>query len=197
MINKKNISLYFFLFISLNVFAQKATKDTIRELNMFEKEIFFYDKMSVGIKAPEFRFANMQGDSLILSKLKGKVVVLNAFFAQCPPCIKEIPLLNKIKQKYDNKEVVFIAVSRWDTKDKLIEFQTKHDLQFNIIPSEYKENIRTTTNAIFLEKTYLIPLYPTTIVIDQDGLISYTNVGFSGEADVNGVDYIIGKLLKR
>ncbi|RYZ26368.1 MAG: TlpA family protein disulfide reductase, partial [Chitinophagaceae bacterium] len=41
--------------------------------------------------APDFTLRDLKGKKWRLSALKGKTVVLNFWFATCPPCIQEIP----------------------------------------------------------------------------------------------------------
>src|SRR5262245_507685 len=58
----------------------------------------------VGCKAPNFRVKTMTGDSLTLSELSGKVVVLNFWFIGCAPCQAELPALNALAIEYQKKD---------------------------------------------------------------------------------------------
>lgn len=59
----------------------------------------------VGCKVPNFNVRTINGESVTLSELKGKVVVINFWFEACAPCIAEIPALNRLKEDYRTKDV--------------------------------------------------------------------------------------------
>lgn len=65
----------------------------------------------VGKAVSEFNFTTLQGVNLNSSELKGKVIVFNVWATWCGTCIAERPVLNKIYSEYQNKDVVFIALS--------------------------------------------------------------------------------------
>ena len=66
-------------------------------------------KAQVGLDAPDFSAADMNGKTYSLSSLKGKIVVINFWFVECKPCLIEMPDLNEIVEKYKSEEVVFLA----------------------------------------------------------------------------------------
>ena len=55
--------------------------------------------------------------------------MLNFWFIGCKPCVAEIPDLNKIKEKFKDKDVAFFAVT-FDSKKKLEEFVIKKPFDF-------------------------------------------------------------------
>jgi len=95
-----------------------------------------------------------------LESLKDKVIVLNFWFVKCKPCVAEIPDLNKIKEKYKDKDVVFFAIT-FDSKDILSEFTKKKSFDFTLIPSGFKTL-----------QQFKIKEYPTTIIIDKEQKIN-------------------------
>ncbi len=113
--------------------------------------------------APEFEFRDLSGKTFSLSSLKGKIVVLNFWFTQCGGCIAEMAELNKLKHGYDGKDVVFLAVT-FDDADKIKTFLEKKKFEYDIIP-----NSKKTCND------YDIYGYPTSMVIDQNGVVKFIN----------------------
>jgi|TARA_Y100000031_G_C8182847_1_gene367387 thiol-disulfide isomerase/thioredoxin len=64
----------------------------------------------VGQKIPDYSFIDTYGIELNSGNLKGKVVIFNFWFTTCGGCLKEIPELNILVNKYSkNDDVVFIA----------------------------------------------------------------------------------------
>jgi peroxiredoxin len=117
----------------------------------------------VGKLAKPFTVKDMNGKTYTLKSLKGKVVVLNFWFVECMPCIKEMPELNNLVKKYKGKDVVFFAISNSD-KAKIIKFQKKNSFKYLIAPKEDK---------ITAIEDYNINSFPTHIIIDKNSTVSF------------------------
>jgi peroxiredoxin len=114
----------------------------------------------IGCKAPNFNVKTIKGETLKLSELKGKVVVINFWFETCAPCIAEMPALNRLKEDYKAKDVVFIAFSRDDTQS-IKDFLKSRNFNYHLVSSVYD-----------LTKDYcLIGGWPTNMVLDKNGVL--------------------------
>ena len=112
----------------------------------------------IGQKAPEFELNDIEGNRIRPEAMKGKVVVLNFWFAACKPCIAEIPDLNEVYDTYkDHPDVIFAAIT-FDDKDTVHSFLKEHPLKYPVV-----------ANAMNLNKTFKVASYPTNIVIDRQG----------------------------
>ena len=60
----------------------------------------------IGDKAPEIRLPSLTGDTIALSSLKGKMVLIDFWATWCPPCVIEQPELVKLYNKFKNAEFV-------------------------------------------------------------------------------------------
>ncbi len=116
--------------------------------------------------SPHFKVNTLEGRTLDLNALNGKVVVLNLWFIGCGPCRKEIPKLNQLVTEFKGKNVVFIAPAL-DQADLLRNFLKIMPFNYEIIP-DAEEIIVGKFNATN---------FPTHIVINQDGQIDTTLVG--------------------
>lgn len=67
-----------------------------------------------GMKAPPFTLKDLTGKMVHLSDFEGKVVYLDFWASWCLPCIIENQSIKKLKPKYEDKDVVFLYI----TKDK-------------------------------------------------------------------------------
>jgi peroxiredoxin len=108
-----------------------------------------------------FTAKGLDGKTYDLAALKGKAVVLNFWFIDCPPCRVEIPGLNTLVKEFTNKDVVFLALALDDEKD-LKEFLKKSPFTYTIVPK-----------AREVSQKYGVEGFPTHIVIDRNGM----NVG--------------------
>src|ERR1051325_461501 len=84
--------------------------------------------------APSFSVTALDGRQFDLSSLRGKIVVLNFWSISCPPCLDEIPKLNKLVEEFGGKDVVFIAPT-WDGVDALRPFLKELPFKYHVVPN--------------------------------------------------------------
>jgi thiol-disulfide isomerase/thioredoxin len=119
-----------------------------------------------GEKALDFITTDMDGNTIKLSELKGKVVVLNFWFTKCGPCIVEMPKLNELVKEYNGKDVVFLAVT-FNKKGVVDNFLFDTVFDYTIIP-----------DANDVITMYGVQSYPTSIVINKKGEIVLKEIGY-------------------
>ena len=84
---------------------------------------------------PSFAALTMDGSKIDTAALKGKIVVLNLWFINCPNCREEIKLLNQVVDQYKAyNDVVFIALAA-SKKADLEKFLVKNPFKYKIVPS--------------------------------------------------------------
>ncbi len=120
----------------------------------------------IGHAAPDFVMTDLEGNEIDSKKLRGKVVVLNFWFARCKPCIDEVPELNQVFKKYQsNKEVVFAAVT-FEKEEAARNFRSTHGFLFPLVP--YRQEVVDEFVAFG---------YPTNVVLDREGKFHYYKGG--------------------
>ncbi len=121
----------------------------------------------VGIDAYNFEVKTTKGKKYKLSDLKDKIVVLNFWYLGCRPCVHEFPDLNNVVEKYkNNKNVIFLGISV-DGKEEVIKIFLKRKIfNYQIVVTDYK-----------IAKKQGVYLYPTNIVIDKKGKITFALAG--------------------
>jgi peroxiredoxin len=82
-------------------------------------------------KIPNFASNDLDNNLVSIEKIKGKVIVLNFWYLGCPPCMAEIPMLNKLFDEFRNCEIEFISIT-FDSKAALLKREKK--LKLKIIP---------------------------------------------------------------
>lgn len=128
--------------------------------------------------APTFKVASIDGKIFSSPDLRGKVIVLNLWFVNCPHCIEEIRFLNQIVGDYSgNKDVVFIGLAI-DNQAELEKFLKKNPFKYNIVA-----NAGDFMLLGFGDKqkdgSYFLP-FPTHVVIDREGRIISKTSGTKG-----------------
>ncbi len=159
---------------------RKSTKEEKAQLQQAMSMQDPNANFKTGIMAKNFVTVDLEGEKVSLVDLKGKVIVLNFWFTACPPCIAELPKLNKIANKYKDQNVEFIAIT-FDSKEKITAFLKEHKFNYKIVSD----------NSIVSD--YNVSIFPLSIIIDQKGEIIFKKVGdFLEELDIK-----IGLLLDK
>lgn len=115
-----------------------------------------------------FSFRDTENRKFKKEDLVGKVLVINFWFINCPPCRKEIPDLNQLVEDYKNNDkVIFIAVGLDEWVD-VKEFIKKAPFNYHLV-----------TDGRYTADSYKITGYPTNLVVDTAGKIAFQSKGGS------------------
>jgi len=114
----------------------------------------------IGIDLPFFELKSITDSLLTKNDIIGKPSLINFWFTDCPPCVKEIPELNRLKEKYSDK-INFIAIT-FDNKKDVLDLLEKTDFNFIQIinAQDYIDQIgiRAYPKNVFIDKTGKIRL---------------------------------------
>lgn len=140
---------------------------------------------ALGTIIPDFQTQDIEGRPVVRGDFGDKILVMNFWFLGCPPCLKEIPELNRLVERYhDSANVIFLAFGRDDAEA----IRSRSDIEqfrYRLIPS-----------ARAIASAFGIKGYPTHIVADGDGVVRFFREGY-GPGVVNGMDAVISMLLRR
>jgi len=119
------------------------------------------------VDVPAFTVRDIDGKTISLADLKGKVVLVNFWATWCPPCRAEIPDLVKLQDKYRDKLVV-LGISEDEVAPAQVKaFATEQKMNYPIVMAT------TELRQIFKGVAAL----PTTFVLDTEGKIQMRHVG--------------------
>lgn len=122
---------------------------------------------TVGHLAPDSTLLTLKNQQLHLDSFRGKVVVLNFWYAECPPCQLELPTLEHTYQADATRGVVFVGADTLDDASTINNYTASVGLTYPV----YLDSQGQT--AI----TYGVTATPTTFVIDQSGVVRAKLVG--------------------
>jgi peroxiredoxin len=80
--------------------------------------------------APDFELKDSPGKQFFLDELRGKVVFLNFWATWCPPCIEEMPAMEKLHAELEKAGLVILAVNFQESPERVQDFFAKHKLTF-------------------------------------------------------------------
>ena len=129
-------------------------------------------------KAPDFTLVSLEGDLITLSDLRGNVILLNFWATWCGPCIMEIPDLNKLQEKYQDKgfEVVGITLTS-GSPEQISKFAEDWGMNYKILTDIEGNETEIVTNTYGQATGAPISGVPTSFIIDRDGYIVKTYIG--------------------
>jgi thiol-disulfide isomerase/thioredoxin len=117
--------------------------------------------------APDFKLASAKG-MVELNKLKGKVVYVDFWASWCTPCRKSFPWLNEMNKKYKDQGLEVIGINLDKSREPIDEFLAKTPAEFTIA---YDPSGGAASG-------YKVMGMPSTYIIDRQGNIAYSHIGF-------------------
>ena len=137
--------------------------------------------LAVGFELPHVAVTRLDSSTIDLTALRGKPMVINWWQTFCGPCIREIPELNELVEKYAGHDVEFLAIADNEMAE-LTPFLQKHPFTYDIALAG-DEAVRIFGQA-----------YPRHVIIDRAGKVAYDYLGYSLDI-TDRLDAVIGSLL--
>ena len=118
---------------------------------------------------------NSKGEKVSLEQYRGKTIFINFWATWCPPCVAEMPGINKMYNDIDKDKIEVLMVSFDQKFEKAIQYKSKNAFDFEIYAP-----------AAAIPQMYDSPSIPTTFIIDSKGNLAFTHKGM---ADYNRADF--------
>lgn len=129
----------------------------------------------------EFSGTTVDGAAVDLSSYRGRVVVLNTWFAGCAPCRKEAPDMEAVWQEYSGRNVQFLGINTYDTAAIAEAFQKSQGITY---PSVLDADSGAAMLAL---RTYSPQATPTTFVLDVEGRVAARASGIVERSTLSGM----------
>jgi cytochrome c biogenesis protein CcmG/thiol:disulfide interchange protein DsbE len=136
------------------------------------------DRVAEGQPAPEFTAVTASGEQVALSDYAGRPVILNFWATWCAPCRVEMPALQAASERYADQGVVVLAVNALESGDQVTEFMDELGLTFPAVLDPKGEIV----------DLYEVRVFPTTIWIDEQGVVRAEHLGALDDALID--DYL-------
>lgn len=143
-----------------------------------------YLSLSGAQSAPDVSFTSLEGETVSMQSLRGKVVVVNFWATSCTTCIKEMPAMVQTYNKYREQGLEFVAVAMsYDPPNYVLNYAKTRSLPFKVA-LDTQGNIARSFDDV--------KLTPTTYVVDKNGKIIKRYVG---EPDFDAMHQLLEKAL--
>ena len=126
-------------------------------------------KTSVGSVAPDFTLQAPDGKNISLSDYRGKIVLLDFWASWCGPCLREVPNVKKVYDKYHDKGFEILSVSLDDKKDNWVNAIKENGLNW-----EHVSSLKDWSCPV--AQLYNVSGVPAMLLIDKEGKIIATQL---------------------
>jgi len=117
--------------------------------------------------APDFVLDSNTGKPIKLSGYKGKVVMINFWATWCPPCLEEMPAMERLYRQHKDAGFTLLAVSVDADASKVTPFLTSHKLTFPVGLDPKMD----------LANTYSVRALPSSFIVDREGNLAALAIG--------------------
>lgn len=137
----------------------------------------------------EMSWTNNEGKTTKLNEMRGKVVILDFWATNCPPCLEEIPHLIELQTKYGADALQIFGLHAGDREDaeKVPAFAEKLKISYALASPE-----PALTGFIFAENNAI----PQTVVFDREGKLVQKFIGFNEDIKTE-MDKIIEQTINK
>ncbi|MBF0401146.1 MAG: TlpA family protein disulfide reductase [Magnetococcales bacterium] len=117
--------------------------------------------------AKEFALKDFEGRLHTLAHYRGKVVLVNFWATWCPPCLKEMPSMERLWQELADKGLVVLAINMGESANNVENFGFQYGLSFPLLLD--KEDTAG--------RDWLVRGLPTSYVVNREGKIVFQAIG--------------------
>ena len=117
--------------------------------------------------APQLQAQDLTGATRTLADYRGKVVLLNFCASWCPPCLREMPSMERLRVKMTGRPLAIVALASAETPEEVNAYLSRMTLGFPILLDPDGRNTRR-WNVFAL---------PTTFLLDAEGRVRYVLTG--------------------
>jgi peroxiredoxin len=160
-VNLQSIMLIVLIIVGVGILVLLQNKDSFFDLSG-------KPRLVKGVPAPNFTLLGLDGKMVSLDDYKGKVVLLNIWATWCPPCVEEMPSMEKLYQelKGENFEILAVSIDVLGAKE-VIPFMKKYKLSFPAL----------TDSKGAIKSLYQTTGVPESFIINKDGIIVEKVIG--------------------
>ncbi len=119
--------------------------------------------------APDFNLVDVDGEQHRLSDYRGKVVAINFWATWCPPCLREMPSMQRLWDQLKEKDFVILAIDVGEDDETVFRFTIALDtpLEFPLLLDQQGKVVAQ----------WPVLGLPTTFIVDKQGRVVYRAVG--------------------
>ncbi len=135
--------------------------------------------------APDFTLKTLNGPNLRLEEYRGQVVLINFWASWCGPCRQEMPILDRLHQRYEDTGFAVWGVNVEGETAPAQKIVDKTNVTFPVLIDEGQA----------VSEMYDLEAMPSTVVVDRDGVVRYVHRGYKPGDEAKYVE-VVKKLIR-
>lgn len=98
-----------------------------------EKRVTGLVKVNDSKVMPPFKLADMQGRQSSFGDFRGRITLVNFWATWCPPCVEEVPSLNRLAERYSGQPFAVVSIDFRESTETVAEFMQKVAVDFPVL----------------------------------------------------------------
>lgn len=136
--------------------------------------------VTVQDSAPDFTLKSLEGANLRLEEYRGQVVLINFWASWCGPCRQEMPLLDRLHQRYEDTGFAVLGINVEGEAAPAQELIDRIPVTFPVLIDEGQ----------LVSELYRLEAMPSTVVVDRDGVVRYIHRGYKPGDEAKYVEVV-------
>ncbi len=137
-----------------------------------------------GTPAPRFELHDARGELHRLADSLGRVTLVNFWATWCPPCVHEIPSMNRLAGAYDQDDFAIVSINFKESAEHILQFMQRVEVDFPVLVDA--DGAVSAQWGVFA--------FPSSFILDHEGRVRYS-VNTAIEWDMAEVREVIDRLL--
>jgi len=143
-----------------------------------------FDLPTEEFPVPEFSLTSLSGEEVSISDYRGKVVFLNFWATWCPPCRAEMPSMQEVYERWEDKDFEMVAVNLREDNKTVEKYMEEGGYTFPVLMDKEGQ----------IGGLFGVTGIPTTFMVDKEGRLIARLVG-TREWDVPEFEALLEKLV--
>ncbi len=152
------VRIIFILFLSVTTLSLFSCNMQSKKSDLLQ--------VKTGNSPPDFYGYTLDGEEVRLHNYRGKIVMLIFWKTWCEACKQELQEMTYVQEKYSN-HLTILAINMGESKDAVRFFKRRLRLNFPVLMDQ----------DLIISSNYGVIVWPTTILINKEGLVHWTGVG--------------------
>lgn len=136
----------------------------------------------VPTKLSDIQLKTLDGETTTLAHYQGEVTIINLWATWCTPCVKEMPVLERINQEYGPRNVKIVGIAVFSDKSKIDDMLDLTRVTYPILIADKAQAVK------FGDLSNI----PQTLIMDTNGRIVKR---LKGTQSLNSINHILNKLI--